>query len=136
MNGLTVLHWACEVGDKPIVRALLDGKYEGSGAEVDSRSTGGWTPLMQASFKGHEGVVRLLLARGARQELQNSSGWTALHCAVINRRIGAIALLCAASGAAAVLALRSNEGQTPLGLSIASGHAACEALLRARGAPL
>jgi ankyrin repeat protein len=90
---------------------------------------------MRASNIGNEGVVRLLLARGARQELQNSGGKTALHCAADNNDAGIVSLLCTAPGAAAALALRCN-GQTPLGEAISNGFAACEAVLRAHGAPL
>ena len=91
---------------------------------------------MVASQSGHEGVVRLLLARGARQELQDSGGWTALHAAVNSDHAGTVALLCAAPGAAAALALRNNAGHTPLGLAVERGRSTCEAVLRAHGAPL
>ncbi len=60
----TALHWACYRGHEFIAKALLDGKYEGRGAEVDALDNGGWTPLISASCVGREGVVRLLLARG------------------------------------------------------------------------
>jgi ankyrin repeat protein len=89
---------------------------------------------MSASFKGHEGVVRLLLARGARQELQGSSGFTALHVAVKHDHAGTVALLCAAPAAAAALALRSKTDRTPLAMAVTHGRAACEAVLRAHGA--
>jgi ankyrin repeat protein len=135
-NGLTALHWACERGHEHIAQALLDGKYEGRGAEVDARSRGRWTPLMSASMRGHEGIVRLLLARGAKQELQDSDGDTALHDAVIDDCDNIVALLCAAPGAAAALALRDSGGRTPLGLAVSQGEAACMAVLRARGAQL
>jgi hypothetical protein len=134
--GWTALYWACRLGHEHVARALLDGKYEGRGAEVDARNKFGWTPLMSASQNGHEGVVRLLLARGARQELLSSGGWTALHWAVYDDHSGTVALLCAAPGAATALALRNNFGQTPLGIAVACGLAACAAVLRARGAPL
>jgi hypothetical protein len=134
-QGWTALLLACREGHEHVARALLDGKYEGRGAEVDACNKGGWTPLMMASRNGHEGVVRLLLARGARQELQDRDGWTALRAAIYSNHAGTVALLCAAPGATAALALR-DRGQTPLGYAIALGHAACEAALRARGAPL
>jgi ankyrin repeat protein len=134
-SGWTALRWACFYGHEHVARALLDGKYEGRGAEDDARDMWGGTPLMGASQNGHEGVVRLLLARGARQELQDATGEAALHYAARNGHSGVVALLLAAPGAAAALALR-YQGRTPLGVAVAEGNAACEALLRARGAPL
>jgi len=88
---------------------------------------------MWAALAGHEGVVRLLLARGARLDMRSNESNTALLFAVENKRVGVVALLCAAPGAAAALALKL-DGRTPLGHAIALGHAACEAILRAHGA--
>ena len=130
--GWTALHYSCMHGHEHVARALLDGKYEGRGAEVDAPDVHRQTPLIWASYKGHEGVVRLLLARGARQELQSSGGETALHWAVTHGRAAILALLCAAPGAAAALALRDKQGHTPLGMAVARGHA----VLRAHSAPL
>ena len=89
---------------------------------------------MDASRHGHEGVVRLLLERGARLDPQDGRGWTALHCAVDGDHVVVLEALCYAQGAAAALALQNNDGQTPLALAIAEGHAACETVLRAHGA--
>jgi ankyrin repeat protein len=91
---------------------------------------------MGASYIGHEGIVRLLFARGARLDLQSSGGWTALHLALVYGHAGTIALLCAAPGAAAALALRDDEGKTPLGWAVEYGIIACEFVLRMHGAPL
>jgi ankyrin repeat protein len=38
--GWTALRWACHCGHEHVAQALLDGKYEGCGAEVDARSKG------------------------------------------------------------------------------------------------
>ena len=131
--GWSALAWACRMGFELVAETLLDGKYEGHGAEIDSMVASGWTPLMHASYNMHEGVVRLLLARGARQELQSASGCTALHWAVDRNTPGVVAALCGAAGAAAALALRDRDGRTPLALAIHSHCAACEAVLRAHG---
>ncbi len=133
--GWSALLWASYVGHEHVAKALLDGKYEGRGATVDSQSKHGWTPLMSASMRGREAVVRLLLSRGAKQELQNNSGFTALHEAVSGDRPGVIVLLCAAPGATTALALKTSAGFTPLATVIHCGRAACEAVLRAHGAP-
>ena len=131
---LSALHWACRVGFERVAEALLDGKYEGHGAGINSVVAGGWTPLTLAICHGHEGVVRLLLARGARQELRDTRGYTALHGAVSGARPNMVAILCGAAGAATALALRDRSGRTPLALAIHLHRAACEAVLRAHGA--
>ena len=78
--------------------------------------------------------MRLLLARGARQEPQGVLGYTALHWAVLRNVPGVVSALCGAAGAATALALRDNSGYTPLALAIHYHHAACGAVLRAHGA--
>ena len=138
----TALHWACHMGHARVAKALLDGKYAGRGATIDLCAEGGYlTPLLHACGQGHEDVVRLLLSRGAKQEQQDESGYTALHVAVLHNSPQMAALLCAAPGAAAALALKDRPGshlgrRTPLSLAIHLGRAACEAVLRAHGAPL
>ena len=123
---------ACYKGHELIVKALLDGKFEGCGAAIDAEYAS-YTPLSTACFEGHEGVVRLLLARGARQELQPGLGM-ALHLAILSNHVAIVKLLSAAPGFAAALALRDEDGRTPLALAIHIGRAACEAALRACGA--
>jgi len=137
--GYSALDRACVFGHERIAEALLDGKYEGRGAKMN-RGRGDFSALMHASREGREGIVRMLLARGARPEMQmnGDSRWSALHLAVLNNHSGVVALLCAAPGADAALALR-KDGRTPLGEAVARGKAACEAceaVLRARGAPM
>ena len=136
--GWSALHWASRMGHEHVAKALLDGTYEGRGATINLRCKSGRTPVLLASSKGHESVVRLLLSRGAKQELQDRGGYTALHDAVLGNHPGVIELLCAAPGAAAALALKTIAAygsRTPLAMAIGGGRAACEAVLRAHGAP-
>ena len=135
-DGCSALHRASVRGNEHVAKALLDGKYEGRGATVDLRDKHDSSPLINASYQsGTEGVVRLLLSRGAKQELQNVIGLVAMHVAAANNKPGNLALLCAAPGAAAALAMKSAElGATPLAFALMHGHAACEAVLRAHGA--
>jgi len=130
------LDWAASLGHEHIVKALLDGKYEGRGAVVDGRNKQGTTPLMSACMWGQEAAVRLLILRGAKQELQDNEGDTVLHIAVDRGHTGIVELLCSAPGAAAALALKNSTGETPLGLALIHGERAdCVAVLRAHGAP-
>ena len=91
--GFTALVEACILGHELIVKALLDGKYEGRGAVVGAVNGTGWTPLMFACFHGHEGVVRLLLTRGAKVAACNTGGFTALGYATQRGRAACAALL-------------------------------------------
>ena len=137
-DGWSALHWACDQGHEQVAKALLDGKHEGRGTTVNLLTKSGLTPIMRASQEGHESVVRLLLSRGAKQELQDYEDFTALHWAVDGDQPGVVALLCVAPGAAAALALKaiaSFGSRTPLAMAIHRGHVACEAVLRAHGAP-
>ena len=132
--GWSALHWASREGHEQVVKALLDGKFEGRSATVNLRERDGATPLMRACSKGHEAVARLLLSRGAKQELHSKQGFLAMHWAAIGDHPGTIALLGAAPGAAVALAKKNHDGLTPLALALGDGNAACAAELRALGA--
>jgi len=127
----SVLFWASELGHEHIVAALLEGKYKG--ADVD-QVCHGWTALELASFYGHVGVVRALLARGAKQVRPGKTD-TAMFWAVFNNHIEVVKLLLAAPGASDALKTKDGFGRTPLKLAISNGGAEIEALLRAAGAP-
>jgi ankyrin repeat protein len=115
----TALHHASRQGSTQVVAALL--AADTTGATVDVKTDKGDTALILASHNGHEGAVRLLLARGARQELQDKKGWSALHSAAVKGHAGVVEQLCAAPGAAVALALRTSKGSTPLVISVSSG---------------
>jgi len=63
--GQTALHDASLYGHVRVVKLLLDGKFDGKGAGVNMISGSGGTPLICATMRSHEAVVRLLLERGA-----------------------------------------------------------------------
>jgi len=130
------LHYASHFGCERIVRALLDGKYEGRGADVNALDNGRWSPLMRACDSGSPCIVRLLLARGARQEPRSAYGKAALHYAIDADSAGVVALLCAAPGAATAFELQDRGGRTPLTYAVFFGRAACQDVLRAYCAPL
>jgi ankyrin repeat protein len=119
-------------GGERLVAALL--AADAAGVTIDAQDNKGWTPLIIASCNGRERAVRLLLARGARQELQNEDGDTALHYAAKRGHVGIVEQLCAAPGATIALALRDRYGDRPLALAVRYGYAAIASALRARGA--
>ena len=140
--GWSALYWASRGGHVHVAKALLDGKYEGHGATVDVRDARGFTPLMFASQTGDDEVVRVLLSRGAKQDLQDYKRRTAVHHAVMYNRASVVALLCSAPGATAALAQKATMGVhylTPLGFALllvgqGMDRADCIAVLRAHGA--
>ena len=126
----TPLCAASAAGDESAVAALLSS--DAAGTMIDAPDNYGASPLICASFGGHEGVVRALLARGANQELQSKNGSTALRCAIKEGHAGVVAQLCDARGAATVLALRDKQGRTPLCAACLEGtNAVISALLAA-----
>ena len=126
----SALFWASYLGHEHVVAALLEGKYKGT--DVD-QVCGELTALELASAFGHVGVVRVLLARGAKQ-VRPGETYTAMFWAVLQNRIDVVKLLLAAPGASDALKTK-HGGRTPLKIAIDLGRAEIEALLRAAGAP-
>ena len=89
--GYSALHYASDTGHERIVELLLDGKYEGKGANIDLQTPArGWSSLILATIYDREAVVRLLLERGADMTLRDRYGRTALSLAKYNPAIRAL----------------------------------------------
>src|SRR5262245_22528439 len=66
-------------GNLEAVRSLLD---RGIDLNEDYGAPRGWSPLMEAAYHGHLGVVKLLVERGANLDAVEVDGWwTALDLA-------------------------------------------------------
>ena len=126
----SALHLASLLGHEHVVAALLEGKFKG--ADVD-QVCNGMTALELASVFGRVGVVRVLLARGAKQ-VRPGQTYTAMNLAVSSDYIEVVKLLLAAPGASDALKT-THDGRTPLKWAIIRGHAEIVALLCAAGAP-
>lgn len=77
--GWTALHYAAASGDAAIAQLLIE-----RGAKLDAlspRPSGAVTPLMMAAREGQDGIVRLLVAKGANAGLKNTEGFTAAQLA-------------------------------------------------------
>jgi len=117
-----------------IVKMLLDGKYEGRGADVNQRGAGNRTALMDVCAEDGENnlkLVKMLLSRGAKQDLLDFGGATALHAAAQAGSARIIAALHGHPGAVGAFRIaarswdRSHGDRTPLGVAVG---AAIEAL--------
>ena len=61
LQGMTVLHWACDRNQLDIVEFLLD-----LGMSVNFESADKETPLYFAALAENESLIRLLVRKGAR----------------------------------------------------------------------
>lgn len=64
-RGRTPLSYAVEKGHIKFVTILLD-----TGADIDSRDSTGWTPLLMAALRRWDDIADLLVARGAKYNLE------------------------------------------------------------------
>ena len=131
--GFSALLWACYLGHERIVKALLDGKYEGVGASLIVSDERRETPLHHAS-RGHVVIVRLLVARGADVAAESERSGSPLHVAVEGHHVDIVKALCISESKLAAFGVHDADDFTPLGLAINLGYADCEAVLRAHGA--
>jgi ankyrin repeat protein len=125
---MTALHWAAARGHLKTVQILL-----AAGADPDSSSASGETPLASAACIGSHEVVQLLLDHGARVDTrEDQSGLTALHRAAESGDKETIKLLLAKGADVNVKESRNGKQCTPLHLAAEEGRKdAVEALLSA-----
>jgi uncharacterized protein len=71
------LHAACYQGNYSVAQLLL----RQPAIELDAIDIDGRTPLMWAVERGHEGIIGLLLEKGADPKIKNAEGKTALEIA-------------------------------------------------------
>lgn len=73
LHGMTPLHYAAAMGQKSVVRLLLD-----AGASIEERElVNSRTALIVAAFCNQPGVVKILLERGADIAAVDRDGWRA-----------------------------------------------------------
>ena len=105
-----LLH-ACREG------ALLDVEdLIAHGCNMNYMSFDGYTPLMVATLKGHEEVMKKLILAGANVGMQGRDGNTALHYAALHKRF-ACGILLVEGGAS--VRTKNILSQTPLDLATA-----------------
>ncbi|XP_013991526.1 ankyrin repeat domain-containing protein SOWAHC isoform X3 [Salmo salar] len=80
VSGFTALHWAAKHGKEDMATMMAN-----AGADVNTRSHGGYTPLHIAALHGHRHILELLIGKyGAKKNLRDYSGH--LACQYLNIR--------------------------------------------------
>lgn len=117
------LHIAAHDGDVEWLAAHLNAHPQ----TVDHPDGQGWTPLHWASARGHDGLVTVLLARGAQVDRRNRWGCTALFLACSEGHRTTASLLIGAG--ADPTATTTAEQVTPLMEAAWQGRLECVLLL-------
>jgi ankyrin repeat protein len=131
-SGATALHLAAGRGHIKAVQILL-----AAGADPNSSSGSGETPLQAAAYIGRHDVVKLLLDHGARVDpREHLSGLTALHRAALGGDPETIKLLLARGSD--VNAKESPNGRecTALHLAVLVGRKDAVEVLLSKGADI
>jgi ankyrin repeat protein len=123
---------AAVADDVETLEAALDAGARAT--NITSRYDG--TALIAAAHLGHDGVVRMLVKRGAPLDHVNNLGWTALIESIVLGNGGPrhVATMKALIDAGANVNLGDRNGQSPLSLASARGFRPMVALLTAAGA--
>lgn len=120
----SLLHYTVASGDSKSVEHVLN-----LGANVNCRTTRGYTPLIVAVLQRHHDIIYLLLEHGASADLGDEDQWTALHFAAQSGDNRAVRLLLDKGAAVDV---REKAGWMPLHLACQNGHETVVRLLISR----
>eukprot|EP00441_Pelagodinium_beii_P007287 CAMPEP_0197701588 /NCGR_PEP_ID=MMETSP1338-20131121/123445_1 /TAXON_ID=43686 ORGANISM="Pelagodinium beii, Strain RCC1491" /NCGR_SAMPLE_ID=MMETSP1338 /ASSEMBLY_ACC=CAM_ASM_000754 /LENGTH=218 /DNA_ID=CAMNT_0043285303 /DNA_START=36 /DNA_END=689 /DNA_ORIENTATION=- len=96
------------------------------GVDINSRSQSGFTPLQLAVLQGKDGAVRILVAAGAKRDIQTAEGQTALHMAA---NLNQPACIQAFIDCGTPVNTADLMGQTPLQSAASLGHLECVEVL-------
>lgn len=124
--GLTPLHFAAAMGNKAIVKALLQ-----HGASAEAPDSTGMTPLHMAAISGHTSILQALREKTRDMSPKSLLGWTPLHAAA---SLGSEAVGWTLLAMGADANSRDAMGQTPLHLASSGGFAGMALQLLRNGA--
>ncbi|KAM4623373.1 ankyrin repeat and SAM domain-containing protein 3 [Polymixia lowei] len=109
------LHTACSIGQYDVVAECIK-KQE---VDLNGKNIGGWTPLMYASYIGHDNIANLLLEAGVNVNATTAKGLTPLMLAASCGN-ESIAYFLLQQGAE--LELKDSRGWTALLHCTSTGH--------------
>ncbi|XP_028989907.1 ankyrin repeat and SAM domain-containing protein 3 [Betta splendens] len=109
------LHTACSIGQYDVVAEYIKKRA----VNLDGKNIGGWTPLMYASYIGHDNIANLLLEAGVSVNATTAKGLTPLMLAASCGN-ESIAYFLLQQGAE--LELKDSRGWTALFHCTSTGH--------------
>uniref|UniRef100_A0ABD2WWX7 Ankyrin repeat domain-containing protein 54 n=1 Tax=Trichogramma kaykai TaxID=54128 RepID=A0ABD2WWX7_9HYME len=129
-SGLTHYHVACKQGLQDVVRGFLELSQDPNGIQPGT----GDSPLHFAAKHGFNGVVELLLRRGANPNSANAQGLTPLRIIYKESTAKMLFELSNERYRPVLVDARDNEGWTPLHVALAEGCKKMAELLLRLGA--
>lgn len=124
----TLLHAAAFIGSMSLARLLVEKK----GAQLETRSTGGLTPLFDAVAAGRSAMVIYLLSKNAQVNAQSIvTQSTPLHYAAKRNNASMLQILLQAG---ANINARTKDGETALHAAAGAGQSKNVSLLLKAGA--
>uniref|UniRef100_A0A8R1HXB3 ANK_REP_REGION domain-containing protein n=1 Tax=Caenorhabditis japonica TaxID=281687 RepID=A0A8R1HXB3_CAEJA len=116
----TAMHMAARSGNQAVLLAMVNKIGAGAVQIVQNKqSKNGWSPLLEACARGHNGVANILLKHHARIDVFDEMGRTALHLAALNGHLSIVHLLLTYK---AFVNSKSKTGEAPLHLAAQNGH--------------
>ncbi|CAF1381262.1 unnamed protein product [Adineta steineri] len=88
-----ILHQACKQGKVDIVQRILSSQYATYRPDISGKDSYGSTALHEASYYGHDNIVRLLIKAGGNIRIRDANGSTALHRAAAGNRPSTLLIL-------------------------------------------
>lgn len=122
------LHTAASIGEANMVKELM-----GKKVKINKLNRGGWSPLMYASYMGHNEVIQLFLRVGADPNQRTPQGSTSLILAAM---CGYDSVMTYLIENGASLEAKDDKGWTALFHAVSSGHIATTIFLIKAGARL
>jgi ankyrin repeat protein len=121
------LHWIISLSKTPDIEEVR--RLIKAGADLEVRTSDGWTPLHVAAMRGRTDAAKALIAAGADLEAKDNDDWTPLHDAAA---FGHTEIAKALIQAGADLEAKNKVGWTPLHFAAARGKTeAAKALIGA-----
>lgn len=74
-----ILHQTCKQGNFEIVQKILSPEYALHRPDINRKDSYGSTALHEASYYGHDDIVRLLIKSGCSIVVRDANGATAVH---------------------------------------------------------